>query len=255
LLPAYRICQHRATRPVPPRTGTQATTVKPGTAYPVANGSPSRRAPAPLFFLPQGKRLADATPYRLNDLIGTGGDEVEGCHGRGVDQDAGILAAASCRLTSAVRESDALRYGKARCLHSRGSRIATACGSWTKSRGSAWWSTQWGLGRLLVHGISSRDEQDCARHLRVREERARAALMYGGAACIGWCQFGPTGDLPGIKAGAPTTRGHCAARLADPVSLRRPPVSRARRGCRRAGGSPGGDSQPCRRDVEAYPEE
>ena len=29
--------------------------------------------------------------------------------------------------------------------------------------------------------------------------RAQAALVYDGAACVGWCQFGHTGDLPRIK--------------------------------------------------------
>jgi GNAT superfamily N-acetyltransferase len=34
---------------------------------------------------------------------------------------------------------------------------------------------------------------------RVREGRARAALVYDGATCVGWCQFGPTAELPRIK--------------------------------------------------------
>jgi GNAT superfamily N-acetyltransferase len=34
---------------------------------------------------------------------------------------------------------------------------------------------------------------------RVREGRAHAALVYDGPACVGWCQFGPTGELPRIK--------------------------------------------------------
>lgn len=29
--------------------------------------------------------------------------------------------------------------------------------------------------------------------------RAHAALVYDGAECVGWCQFGPTGELPRIK--------------------------------------------------------
>src|SRR6188474_543034 len=35
---------------------------------------------------------------------------------------------------------------------------------------------------------------------RVREGRAHAALVYEGTACVGWCQFGPTEELPRIKA-------------------------------------------------------
>ena len=34
---------------------------------------------------------------------------------------------------------------------------------------------------------------------RVREGQAHAALVYDGPACVGWCQFGPTDELPRIK--------------------------------------------------------
>jgi len=34
---------------------------------------------------------------------------------------------------------------------------------------------------------------------RVREGRAHASLVYAGALCVGWCQFGPTEELPRIK--------------------------------------------------------
>ncbi|WP_343243867.1 GNAT family N-acetyltransferase [Streptomyces sp. SID13726] len=34
---------------------------------------------------------------------------------------------------------------------------------------------------------------------RVREGRAHASLVYDGTVCVGWCQFGPTGELPRIK--------------------------------------------------------
>jgi GNAT superfamily N-acetyltransferase len=34
---------------------------------------------------------------------------------------------------------------------------------------------------------------------RVREGRAHAALVFDGPECVGWCQFGPTGELPRIK--------------------------------------------------------
>jgi len=34
---------------------------------------------------------------------------------------------------------------------------------------------------------------------RVREGRAHAALVYDGADAVGWCQFGPTDELPRIK--------------------------------------------------------
>jgi GNAT superfamily N-acetyltransferase len=34
---------------------------------------------------------------------------------------------------------------------------------------------------------------------RVREGRAHAALVFDGTTCVGWCQFGPTDELPRIK--------------------------------------------------------
>lgn len=34
---------------------------------------------------------------------------------------------------------------------------------------------------------------------RVREGRAHAALVYDGLSAVGWCQFGPTDELPRIK--------------------------------------------------------
>jgi GNAT superfamily N-acetyltransferase len=49
-----------------------------------------------------------------------------------------------------------------------------------------------GLGRsYAVH----RAEKEA----RVREGRAHAALVYDGANAVGWCQFGPTDELPRIK--------------------------------------------------------
>jgi GNAT superfamily N-acetyltransferase len=37
------------------------------------------------------------------------------------------------------------------------------------------------------------------KELRVREGRAHAALVYDGKEAVGWCQFGPTDELPRIK--------------------------------------------------------
>jgi GNAT superfamily N-acetyltransferase len=42
---------------------------------------------------------------------------------------------------------------------------------------------------------SNRSEKEC----RVREGRAHAALVYDGSTAVGWCQFGPTDELPRIK--------------------------------------------------------
>lgn len=42
-------------------------------------------------------------------------------------------------------------------------------------------------------------ENRCAKEQRVREGRAHAALVYDGATCVGWCQFGSPDELPRIK--------------------------------------------------------
>ncbi len=51
-----------------------------------------------------------------------------------------------------------------------------------------------GVGRTKT-AAQNRSEKD---H-RVREGRAHAALVYDGSTCVGWCQFGPTDELPRIK--------------------------------------------------------
>jgi GNAT superfamily N-acetyltransferase len=51
-----------------------------------------------------------------------------------------------------------------------------------------------GVGRGKT-AAQNRSEKEC----RVREGRAHAALVYDGATCVGWCQFGPTDELPRIK--------------------------------------------------------
>ncbi|RVD19761.1 GNAT family N-acetyltransferase [Mesorhizobium sp. M4B.F.Ca.ET.017.02.2.1] len=38
-----------------------------------------------------------------------------------------------------------------------------------------------------------------AKQARVRDGSTHAALVFDGAACVGWCQFGPTDELPRIK--------------------------------------------------------
>jgi GNAT superfamily N-acetyltransferase len=63
------------------------------------------------------------------------------------------------------------------------------------------WAGCWCLGfhaegRPHVHSAEQRRE---LKEARVREGRAHAALVYDGARCVGWCQFGPVGELPRIK--------------------------------------------------------
>jgi len=45
------------------------------------------------------------------------------------------------------------------------------------------------------------DAHRAAKQARVREGRAHAALVYADGLCVGWCQFGPTAELPRIKHG------------------------------------------------------
>ncbi len=52
-----------------------------------------------------------------------------------------------------------------------------------------------GVARAKDAEQDNRSEKEC----RVREGRAHAALVYDGSTCGGWCQFGPTGELPRIK--------------------------------------------------------
>ena len=53
-----------------------------------------------------------------------------------------------------------------------------------------------GVGRGKT-AAQNRSEKEC----RVREGRAHASLVFDGAACVGWCQFGPSDELPRIKHG------------------------------------------------------
>ena len=46
-----------------------------------------------------------------------------------------------------------------------------------------------------LRGPHRRESKAC----RVREGTAHAALVYHEALCVGWCQFGPTDELPRIK--------------------------------------------------------
>ena len=50
-----------------------------------------------------------------------------------------------------------------------------------------------GWGKRTVSQVRSEKER------RVREGRAHAALVYDGSTPVGWCQFGPTDELPRIK--------------------------------------------------------
>lgn len=55
------------------------------------------------------------------------------------------------------------------------------------------------------------DGNRAAKRRRVQAGQAHAALVYDGPTCVGWCQFGPTDELPRIK--------HRAEYLKDPGAL------------------------------------
>jgi GNAT superfamily N-acetyltransferase len=46
-----------------------------------------------------------------------------------------------------------------------------------------------------------------AKKRRVEAGQAHAALVFDGPACVGWCQFGPTDELPRIKHRAEYVKG------------------------------------------------
>ncbi len=60
---------------------------------------------------------------------------------------------------------------------------------------------------MLVHRVSSRAGEGkrgaaayrAMKEARVREGRAHAALVFDGPNAVGWCQFGPTAELPNIR--------------------------------------------------------
>jgi len=63
------------------------------------------------------------------------------------------------------------------------------------------WDGCWCLGfheEGRPHGYTP-EQRRALKETRVREGRAHAALVFDGEPCIGWCQFGPTEELPRIK--------------------------------------------------------
>jgi GNAT superfamily N-acetyltransferase len=50
-----------------------------------------------------------------------------------------------------------------------------------------------------VGGKKTAAQNRSGKEWRVRDGQAHAALVYDGTTCVGWCQFGPTDELPRIK--------------------------------------------------------
>jgi len=62
------------------------------------------------------------------------------------------------------------------------------------------WGGCWCMGFHVKVGKGRTPEQNRAeKQQRVREGRTHAALVLDGEKCLGWCQFGSTGELPAIK--------------------------------------------------------
>src|SRR4051794_11170995 len=65
------------------------------------------------------------------------------------------------------------------------------------------WRGCWCIGFHQKPSPTNREDKES----RVREGRAHAALVYDGLNAVGWCQFGPTHELPRIKHGREYEKG------------------------------------------------
>ena len=63
--------------------------------------------------------------------------------------------------------------------------------------------------------IGSAEGNRAAKEARVRSGQAHAALVYAGADCVGWCQFGPVDELPRIK----HRRAYEAGEVGEPARI------------------------------------
>ncbi len=63
------------------------------------------------------------------------------------------------------------------------------------------WNGCWCLGFHAegANNVHTPEQRRALKEARVREGQAHAALVYDGEQCVGWCQFGPTDELPRIK--------------------------------------------------------
>lgn len=63
------------------------------------------------------------------------------------------------------------------------------------------WGGCWCMSFHLQHGFGNRTvaQLRTEKERRVRDDQAHAALVYDGSVAVGWCQFGPTDELPRIK--------------------------------------------------------
>ncbi len=63
------------------------------------------------------------------------------------------------------------------------------------------WGGCWCLGfhEEGAPNVNTPQRRRALKETRVREGRAHAVLVYDGDRCVGWCQFGPTDELPRIN--------------------------------------------------------
>jgi GNAT superfamily N-acetyltransferase len=63
------------------------------------------------------------------------------------------------------------------------------------------WAGCWCLGfhEEGRNGVHTPEQRRALKEVRVRDGRAHAALVFDDGSCVGWCQFGPTEELPRIK--------------------------------------------------------
>jgi GNAT superfamily N-acetyltransferase len=63
------------------------------------------------------------------------------------------------------------------------------------------WDGCWCLGfhQEGRNGVHTPAQRRALKEARVRDGRAHAALVFDDGRCVGWCQYGPTEELPRIK--------------------------------------------------------
>ena len=67
------------------------------------------------------------------------------------------------------------------------------------ARNGGVWGGCWCMGFHREGFQGSPEANRAAKEARVRAGTAMAALVFEGETCLGWCQFGPAGDLTRIK--------------------------------------------------------
>ena len=64
----------------------------------------------------------------------------------------------------------------------------------------------WCLGFHPKESWTDVAQKRAAKEQRVQEDKAHAALVFDGEDCVGWCQFGAPGEVPGSRTGQRTRK-------------------------------------------------